>query len=62
MVVGPSRRAHPDGGLQCHCPWRQQEEEQEESQRKQAVDWSSGRCSGSGRGPEPARQTSAPVA
>jgi hypothetical protein len=25
MALSPSRRAHPDGGLQCHYPWRQQE-------------------------------------
>jgi hypothetical protein len=59
MALRPLKRAHPDGGLQCRCPWRQQEEEQEESWRKQAADWSFNRCSGSGRGPERARQTSA---
>jgi hypothetical protein len=47
------------GGLQCCCPRRQQEEEQEEPWCKQAADWSSGRCSGSGRGLKPERQASA---
>jgi hypothetical protein len=62
MALCPSRRARPDVGLQCCCPWQWQEEKQEEPRHKQAADWGSDRCSGSGWGPESARQAPAPTA
>jgi hypothetical protein len=39
MALCPSRRAHPDGGLQCCCcPWRQQEEERTAAQTSRTLE------------------------
>jgi hypothetical protein len=61
IALCPSRRACPDRGLQCRCPWQRQEE-QEEPRHEQAVVWGFGHCGGSGRGPELAQQAPAPTA